>query len=68
MALFRMAYPRYPDISRIYVSTTEREYHVDLRPVMNHTPTTTIPLQGSKLCQQLSTVLHLLCVAALLWL
>ena len=40
MALFRMAYPRYPAISRIYVSTTEREYHVDLRPVMNHTPTT----------------------------
>ena len=24
MALFRMAYPRYPDISRIYVSSTER--------------------------------------------
>jgi len=40
MALFRMAYPRYPDISRIYVSTTERDYHVDLRPVMNPTPTT----------------------------
>jgi len=40
MGLFRMAYPRYPDISRIYVSTTEREYHVDLRPIMNHTPTT----------------------------
>eukprot|EP00092_Neocalanus_flemingeri_P026252 GFUD01028453.1.p1 GENE.GFUD01028453.1~~GFUD01028453.1.p1 ORF type:complete len:759 (+),score=230.31 GFUD01028453.1:82-2358(+) len=40
MALFRMAYPRYPDISRIYVSTTERDYHMDLRPVMNTTPTT----------------------------
>ena len=38
MSLFRMAYPRYPDISRIYVSTTEREYHVDLRPIMNTTP------------------------------
>jgi len=38
MSLFRMAYPRYPDISRIYVSSTEREYHMDLRPVMNPTP------------------------------
>jgi len=40
MSLFRMAYPRYPDISRIYVSSTEREYHMDLRPVMNPTPST----------------------------
>ena len=40
MGLFRMAYPRYPDISRIFVSTTEREYHVDLRPIMNTTPIT----------------------------
>ena len=40
MSLFRMAYPRYPDISRIFVSTTEREYHVDLRPIMNTTPIT----------------------------
>jgi len=38
MALFREAYPRYPDISRIYVSSTERDYHMDLRPVMNPTP------------------------------
>jgi len=38
MALFRKAYPRYPDISRIYVSSTERDYHMDLRPVMNPTP------------------------------
>jgi len=40
MNLFRMAYPRYPDISRIFVSTTERDYHVDLRPIMNTTPIT----------------------------
>jgi len=40
MSLFRMAYPRYPDISRIYVSNTEREYHMDLRPFMNPTPST----------------------------
>ena len=40
MGLFRMAYPRYPHISRIFVSMTEREYHVDLRPVMNTTPVT----------------------------
>jgi len=31
---------RYPDISRIYVSTTERGYHMDLRPIMNSTPIT----------------------------
>ena len=40
MSLFRMAYPRYPDISGIFVSTTERDYHVDLVPIMNPTPTT----------------------------
>lgn len=40
MSLFRMAYPRYPDISGIFVSTTERDYHVDLVPIMNSTPTT----------------------------
>jgi len=40
MSLFRMAYPRYPDISKVHVSTTERDYHVDLRPIMNPTPTT----------------------------
>merc|ERR1719334_1014150 len=40
MSLFRMAYPRYPDISKVHVSTTERDYHVDLRPIMNHSPTT----------------------------
>jgi len=40
MGLFREAYPRYPDISRIYISNTEREYHMDLRPVMNPTPST----------------------------
>ena len=40
MSLFRMAYPRYPDISRVNVSTTERDYQMDLRPVMNPTPST----------------------------
>ena len=40
MSLFRKAYPRYPDISRIFVSNTERHYHLDLVPIMNITPTT----------------------------
>lgn len=39
-ALFRAAYPRYPDISRIYASSVEREYTLDLRPVMNPSPST----------------------------
>ena len=40
IGMFRMAYPRYPDISKIFVSTTERDYHMDLRPIMNTTPIT----------------------------
>ena len=42
MTLFRAAYPRYPDISQIHVSTEEREYTMDLRPVMNRTPCTVL--------------------------
>ena len=38
MQLFRAAYPRYPDISQIHVSTQERDYTMDLRAVMNRTP------------------------------
>ena len=42
MNLFRAAYPRYPDISQIHVSTQERNYTMDLRPVMNNTPHTVL--------------------------
>jgi len=42
MALFRAAYPRYPDISQIHVSPQEREYTLDLRPIMNRTPSTVL--------------------------
>merc|ERR1719410_1966977 len=38
--MFGLAYPRYPDINKINVSTTERDYHMDLRPIMNTTPIT----------------------------
>ena len=39
-SMFRLAYPRYPNINKVFVSTTEREYHMDLRPIMNTTPIT----------------------------
>jgi len=42
MSLFRAAYPRYPDISQIHVSTQERSYTMDLRPIMNNTPHTVL--------------------------
>ncbi|XP_077490396.1 chloride channel protein 7 [Amblyomma americanum] len=32
---FRDAYPRYPTIQQVHVSVHEREYSMDLRPVMN---------------------------------
>jgi len=40
ISLFRYAYPRYPDISQIEITPEERDYTLDLRPVMNPTPTT----------------------------
>ena len=42
MGLFRAAYPRYPDISQIHVSMEERDYYMDLRPIMNRTPSTVL--------------------------
>jgi len=40
VSMFREAYPRYPDIAQVHVSTQERNYHIDLRPFMNPTPNT----------------------------
>jgi len=42
MGVFREAYPRYPDISQVHVSPEEREYHMDLSPFMNPTPSTVL--------------------------
>jgi chloride channel 7 len=42
LKFFRDAYPRFPTIQQVHVSEEERDFTVDLRPVMNASPYTVV--------------------------